>query len=1031
MKNPIKSLKRRIKYYMSPDRKYCGYWYSHPVNDYGVMIESGRGETVNGNMFAILRELKTAPEWKDYQVFFVVSDKTEADAKRKIDFYGFEDVRLVKRMSDEYLRLLASCKYFFSDNTYPGMFCKKPNQVLANTWHGTPLKHMGRANIEGARGMGNVQRNYFMADYSLFPNEFTRDVFMDDYMLRYEFSGDLVMLDYPRNDAFYDDEMRERIRRETGIDDKRVYAYMPTWRGGDATSVSTEGQIKTVEDYLRELDEKMSDNQLLYVNLHPFVASRLSYDDYEHIRAFPADYETYDFLNASDALITDYSSVMFDYAGTGRRIVLFTYDLEEYIRDRGMYMDVRDLPFDICRTTDEVLDVLSDESRPDYSEFIDEFCRYRNVGKGTCTKDFLDIVMDGKSPAEHCRIEKPERDEDKPIHVIATGTMGGGLSDELRKMIESQLEKDRYVIVMFAGGIKEKYIQAFKELDEYENVEYYSLIGGIRRDDTPREVRRVLPGWRIDGYNTTKNVSKVHYGLIHRLMPVRTYSLSEKGEDVVISFTQSRLSYLDHAYVCERDYELKKSGNRYTLALPKEDLSAYKYKNQIGLIDDFGVEHRIIASRRWDKIRRIIYSKLIRLDLSQGAMACYLQEFRAGTALLVRDANYTDRLSQRIIIGIAYGLDKLARGKKRPIILFEKNSERYEESASVLYEKLMEQGYSNVYYVLNRNCSAWNAVPDKYRKNLLPKYSFRHYLKLFKSRTLIATETITHNVDLRPRSPFLKYWYQHAGINYVFLQHGVMYMIALDSESRSFFKMQERPGYINRIVVSSELEKEHFTQRGGFDPSELYVCGLLKFDRAFREDVHDRIVIMPTWRPWEAVLASENFRETTYYKFVEKIYNAVPDEHKNKVIVLPHPLIKKYAIMAYERMTKDDDSEIIRLMLPEITHEEVLRKTDTLITDYSSISYDAFYRGANVIFDWEEKDDTVARYGKTASLMLTEELAFGKVCYNADELREAIETTYGRPHSDEEEKKFSKIVEFHDGRNTERFIEMIKKDGLI
>ena len=63
--------------------------------------------------------------------------------------------------------------------------------------------------------------------------------------------------------------------------------------------------------------------------------------------------------------------------------------------------------------------------------------------------------------------------------------------------------------------------------------------------------------------------------------------------------------------------------------------------------------------------------------------------------------------------------------------------------------------------------------------------------------------------------------------------------------------------------------------------------------------------------------------------------------------------------------------------------------------------------------------------------MLTEDLAFGNVCRSAGELSEAIKSVYGRPHSDEYEERFSKIVEFHDGHNTDRFIEMIKKDGIL
>lgn len=1020
MKNPLKKLKRKIKYYRSDERKYRDKWYASAVDDKCIMIESGRGETVSGNMFALLKELESDPKWSGYRPFFVVSDKTADEAALKMEYYGFDKVRLVKRLSDEYLGLLARCKYFFSDNTYPTLFCKKDNQILANTWHGTPLKHMGKKVLEGARGLNNVQRNYFMADYSLFPNAFTRDVFMDDYLLRHNYSGRLVMMDYPRNDAFHDDAMRARVREEQGLADKRAYAYMPTWRGGDANSVSGDAQVAEIRGYLKDLDSRMSDSEVLYVNLHPFVASAISYDEFTHVRRFPKEYETYDFLNACDALITDYSSVMFDYAETGRRIVLFTYDLEDYIRDRGMYMDIRDFPFDICRTPEEVAAALSDNGKPDYGKFINDYCSLREAGK-TCSGAFLETVINGNGHTE------TQQRDDKHLHVLAADSLKDGLSDELRKAIEKRTSDGMHVSVLFEGGVKPEFIEALKELDEYEDVDYYSLIGGIRNEDMPREVRRIFPGWKVTGFNTIGNLRRPYFRLVHHLIPVKSYSVRESGSDIIISFRQKRISYLDHAVLCDNEYELERNGDNYRIVVPKVDLSGFKFRNQITLVDIFGTEHKIIFASKLSKILRIIHTKLLSFD----GIVCYLQEYINRTDLVVREPNYTDRAGQQIKIAIAYGLAKISSKKNLPIILYEKNSRRYEESASVLYEKLLDNGYSNAYYVIEKGCSAWNDVPEKYRKNLLPKYSFKHYYNLFRTQNVFATETVTHNIDLRPVSPFLRYWLKHGKFNFVFLQHGVMYMISLDSETRAFFKLEERPGFVNRIVVSSELEAEHFIYRGNVEPEGLYICGLLKFDKAMRYDVHDRIVIMPTWRPWEAVLAAENFRETTYYKFVEKIYNAVPDNLRDKVIVLPHPLIKEYAVKAYESAPDSEDSEVIKLMLPDITHEEVLRQTDTIITDYSSIAYDAFYRGAKVIFDWEEKEATVAEYGKTARLMLTEDLAFGKVCYNAKELKSAIESTYGKPHSEDEEKRFSKIVEFHDGKNTERFIEMVKKDGLL
>ena len=74
---------------------------------------------------------------------------------------------------------------------------------------------------------------------------------------------------------------------------------------------------------------------------------------FKHIKRFPSNYETYDFLNICDVLVTDYSSVFFDFACTRKKIVLFPYDKEEYLQDRGMYFSMDELPFP------QVVDIVS------------------------------------------------------------------------------------------------------------------------------------------------------------------------------------------------------------------------------------------------------------------------------------------------------------------------------------------------------------------------------------------------------------------------------------------------------------------------------------------------------------------------------------------------------------------------------------------------------------------------------------------------------------------------------------------------
>lgn len=117
-----------------------------------------------------------------------------------------------------------------------------------------------------------------------------------------------------------------------------------------------------------------------------------------------------------------------------------------------------------------------------------------------------------------------------------------------------------------------------------------------------------------------------------------------------------------------------------------------------------------------------------------------------------------------------------------------------------------------------------------------------------------------------------------------------MYMVSLNSESRSMFKRKELKGKY-RVIVSSVAEANHFVELGGHFDEDLYITGLPKFDRNVLSPDADKIAIMPTWRPWEINAARDDFTETAYYKMVMKIYNSVPDDLKEKVIVLPHPLI--------------------------------------------------------------------------------------------------------------------------------------------
>lgn len=388
--------------------------------------------------------------------------------------------------------------------------------------------------------------------------------------------------------------------------------------------------------------------------------------------------------------------------------------------------------------------------------------------------------------------------------------------------------------------------------------------------------------------------------------------------------------------------------------------------------------------------------------------------------LTIREQNKTDYKREQLKLIVAYyGAKIISVFKKDTILLFEKNANRYEESASVLYEKLIDLDYKNVYFVIDKNNMVLEKIASKYLSRIIYKYSFKHYLYFFLAKTFIGSETLPHVIELRVANKYvLKKIYRH-NYKYVFLQHGVMYMVSLASEQRRFARKSGNIIWQNaKVVVSSKLEADHFVQLGEYNQEDLYISGLPKFDKSIRRVSADKIVIMPTWRPWEYNEFRNEPTVTGYYKMLLEILNNVPKEYHDKVIILPHPLFKE--------QIKD---EYITPHLTERNYNEILEETLLLITDYSSIAYDAFYRGANVIFWWKEKDYCMEQYN--GYLMLDQSNAFGDICYSSLELIASIKRNYKQEQSSNYISKFRKIVEFNDNKNTERLIEYLEKDKII
>lgn len=455
MKNPFayanKIRKKSKDPYWVAKNKYITYYDRLPIDEKVILLESQSATKISGNLFYILKYLLTDEKYAGYTVYLSSWGRYVNSITAILEHYGIENVNIVVYASDDYMRLLASAKYLINDATFPNYWIKKEGQVYINTWHGTPLKAMGRK-VHNDVFFGNVQKNLVNADYLLYPNIFTKDVMIRDYMLENISSNSYILGGYPRNTVFFDRNTESRIREELEITDKKIYAYMPTWRGTvDKVGVSKNDAYLMY--YLCELDKRLTDDEIFYINIHPMAMhakNTAEVSKLKHIKNFPAEYETYDFLNIADVLVTDYSSVFFDYACTRKKVVLFPYDKDEYLCDRGMYIDMDDLPFPQVFDLDALVDELRSEKNYDDTEFVKTFCTWDNIDATAqlCDRTILGIDT-GLTVA-------PVPNNGKENVLIYAGDLAkNGITTSLRSLTnEIDLNKRNYYISFIQGKAK-------------------------------------------------------------------------------------------------------------------------------------------------------------------------------------------------------------------------------------------------------------------------------------------------------------------------------------------------------------------------------------------------------------------------------------------------------------------------------------------------------------------------------------------------------------------------------------------------
>lgn len=340
-----------------------------------VMFISFKGRSCNDNPLGISQELRRRGD--DREHIWVVNDWSVPAP---------DGAKTVLANTEAYWDALARSRYIISNDDMPARFEKRQGQMYVQTWHGTLLKRIGfdvenPQFISGTKYNDHLARDVAKWDLALSPNPFSTP-----HMRRaFRFDGEICESGYPRNDVLCSGEtsalaaaVRERLGLAPG---RKVVMYAPTWRDNQYYA---SGRYRF--DFRLDLQEAyraLGDDYVFLVRGHHQMADDVP-DDIRpgfmlNVTAYP---DISELFLVTDALVTDYSSMMCDFAATGKPMVFYTYDLEDY-RDnlRGFNLDFEaEVPGPLLSTSAEVVAALGDlnavaqQHRARYEAFAAKFC---------------------------------------------------------------------------------------------------------------------------------------------------------------------------------------------------------------------------------------------------------------------------------------------------------------------------------------------------------------------------------------------------------------------------------------------------------------------------------------------------------------------------------------------------------------------------------------------------------------------------------------------------------------------------------
>ena len=361
------------------------------LDDKIIFFESFFGKSYSGNPKYIYETMLSLGMDKEYTFVWAYSGENK-------DSIPGNPIIVDRYKAGDYYKYLALAKYWVNNIIFP-IHKKRKGNIYLQTWHGTPLKKLGYditipgPEVDARKNFYNESRNW---DFLISSNNYSTEIFKRAF----KFDKTVLEMGYPINDIFFanNEELINNIKSKLGIGNKKIILYAPTWKD-DEQNESWEHYFNLEID-LNKFYNELSDEYVILLKMHHLVSENLKID--ENLKGFVFDVSDWEDIQElyiiSDILITDYSSVFFDYAHSRKPMLFFVPDLEHYISDvRGLYLNMKkDLPGPIIKDNDDLvssiknIDTIRNEYGEKYDEFYDRFC---SLCKGQSGEEIIKKVF--------------------------------------------------------------------------------------------------------------------------------------------------------------------------------------------------------------------------------------------------------------------------------------------------------------------------------------------------------------------------------------------------------------------------------------------------------------------------------------------------------------------------------------------------------------------------------------------------------------------------------------------------------------